>query len=264
MAFIDDLALVEVLLLLAGAILAYGGAVSYWAIRKNDPKGLRSALRGMAIPVGGVGAVTMTVAIWGEMTWPFPAAFSMAGYNIFFFDALALFGLVLLAYAASAFLGARLQYVGVLALVSGGVLAFYGYTAYGAAKPFTTEPLDTYLLYLGFAGAGIMAFPATVIVDYYLAATETLRHPFTSAKAVAMGGLRQLGVRGAQAIAPTRPEAPDESAVPATPLRYHVPYWTQGLLLLFPIVMAVAAFAALWYFGVTLPHHLSGGPGAAP
>ena len=50
MAFIDNLALVEVLLLLGAAILAYGGVLCWWAIRTNNPKSLRNVLKGMAEP----------------------------------------------------------------------------------------------------------------------------------------------------------------------------------------------------------------------
>ncbi len=260
MTFIDNLALVEVLLLLGAAVLAYGGVLSWWAIRANRPKSLRSVLRGVAVPVGALGAVTTVLALWGEMSWPFPS--SMAGYNILFFDTLLLFGLVLLAYAVSAYLGARLQYVGLFALVAGAVTAFYGWTGYTATPAFTKDPFDTLLLYLGFGAAGVFAFPATLIVDYYLSASETLRAPFSSARRVAAVGLRRFGTRGAQPVIPG--SVVGGSADPAPAPAYHLPVWAQSLLLLFPVFMALAAIAALWYFGVTLPGHLGGGAGAAP
>lgn len=262
--FLDNLALVQVLLLLAATIFAYGGVRAYFAIRSNDPKGLRSVLRGTAIPLGGIGIVTLALALWGEMTWPFLTSDGLGGYNIFFFDVLVLFGIVLLSYAVSASLSVRLQYVGLLALVAGGVTAFYGWTGYSANPAFTEDPFDTLLLYLGFGAAGIFAFPATVLVDYYLGATEVLRRPFTSAKRVGTFGLRHFGSRAVQPMVPVGREpsaAPHETE---TPLHYHVPIWAQTLLLLFPVFMGLAAIAAFWYFGVTLPGHLGGGPGAAP
>lgn len=259
MVFIDNLALVEVLLLLGAVVFAYGGVLSWWAIRNNDPKGLKATLHGMAVPLGGLGVVTTILALWGEMTWPFPA--TMAGYNIFFFDAMILFGLVLLAYAVSAFLGAKMQYVGIFALVAGGVTAFYGYTGYTASPAFTKDPFDTLLLYTGFAAAGIFAFPATVIIDYYLSATEALKAPFTSMRSVATSGLRRFGIRGAQ---PVVPGAADPQSTPTKVSSYHVPYWVQTVLLLFPLFSGLAAIAAFWYFGVTLPGHLGAGAGAAP
>ena len=261
--FIDNLALVEVLLLLGAVLFAYGGVMVWWAMRANDPKGVKNVLRGMAVPLGALGTVTITLALWGEMTWPFLASDGMAGYNIFFFDPLLLFGLVLLAYAISAFVGAKMQYSGIFALVAGGATAFYGYTGYTATPAFTKDPFDTLLLYTGFAMAGIFAFPATVIIDYYLGAVEALKAPFTSVRAVTVSGLRRLGTRGAQPVVPgtatkstTAPEAP--------PAKFHLPYWAQTVLLLFPLFAGLAAIAAFWYFGVTLPGHLGGGAGAAP
>jgi len=263
MVFIDDLALVEVFLALAATVLAYGGVLAWWAIRTNNPKSLTATLKGMAVPVGGVGIVATALAFWGEIAWPFPSF--MAGYNIFFWDALMLFGIATLAYAVSAYFSLRMQYVGLFALVAGGVSAFYGWTGYTAHPAFTKDPLDTLLLYLGFGAAGIFAFPATIIMDYYRTATEGLKAPFTSSTPTSAGFRRHFGIRGAQPIAPVASSAKSET--PATgPVSavYHVPIWVQTLLLLFPVFMALAAIAAFWYFGTTLPGHLGQGPGAAP
>jgi putative membrane protein len=261
MAFIDDLALIEVLLLLAAAVLAYGGVMAWWAIRTNDPKGLRNVLHGMAIPLGGVGLSLTGLALWGEMTWPFPGADNLAGYNIFFFDPMLLFGIVLVSYAAAAYLSLRMQYVGLLALIAGAVTMFYGWTGYTATAAFTKDPLDTLLLYFAFGAAGIFAFPATIVMDYFVRSTDKAEVPWVfSIRPLGAGRSRGLGVRGVQPIAPSG----SPSAEAATETTYHVPIWAQGLLLLFPIFATLAAIAALWYFGVTLPGHLGAGPGAAP
>jgi putative membrane protein len=260
--FLDNLALIEVLLLLAAATLAYGGLMAWWAIRTNDEKGLRSVLHGMAIPLGGVGIAITALAMWGEMTWPFLASDGMAGYNIFFFDPLLLFGLVLVAYAASAYLTVRMQYVGLFALIAGAVTIFYGWSGYTAHPAFTKDPLDTLLLYTAFGGAGIFAFPATVVMDYYCWASDKSRLPWVSSPVqVGESRPRGLGVRGVQPIAPA---PPTEAGTTETATHFHVPLWAQGLLLVFPVVATLAAIAALWYFGVTLPGHLGGGPAAAP
>ena len=197
------------------------------------------------------------------MTWPFLASDGLAGYNIFFFDVLILFGIVLMAYAVSAYLNVRLQYVGLLALVAGAVTIFYGWTGYTASPAFTKDPFDTLLLYLGFGAAAMFAFPATLIVDYYLGATDALKAPFTSARWAAFG-LRHLGTRGAQPVVPGQTESSTDPRDHETRSSYHVPIWAQTLLLLFPIFMGLAAIAALWYFGVTLPGHLGAGAGGAP
>jgi uncharacterized membrane protein len=259
--FIDNLALVEVLLLLGAAVLAYSGVMIWWAVRTNQDTSVRRILRGTGVPVGAVGLATTALALWGEMTWPFPA--TMAGYNIFFFDALLLFGLVLTAYATCAYMGARLQSAGLFALVAGGATAFYGWTGYTAAHAFTTHPFDTLLLYAGFAMAGIFAFPTTVVIDYYLDSVDAKKAPFLTTRAAANARPRGLGTRAAQPVVPSR-EAGAVAVTEEAPKDYHVPLWVQTLLLLFPVFMALAAIAALWYFGTTLPGHLGGGPGAAP
>ncbi len=261
--FIDDLALVEVLLLLGAAILAYGGVMSWWAIRTNNPKELRYVLHGMAIPLGSVGVATTVLALWGEMTWPFLMSDGMGGYNIFFFDAMLLFGLVTTAYAIAAYLSVRMQYIGLFALVAGGVTVFYGYTGYGAS--FTKDPFETFLLYAGFGLAGIFAFPATIIMDYFLAAKDALRSPWMHGRVVGAPIMRALGNRGVQPVVAAAAAGKEGSAAPApTEVKFHVPYWVQTLLLLFPVFAALAAIAALWYFGITLPGHLGGGPSTAP
>jgi uncharacterized membrane protein len=260
--FIDDLALVEVLLILAAVTFAYGGVMCWWAMRNNDPKALKATLHGMAVPLGALGVITTVIALWGEMTWPFLASDNMAGYNIFFFDPLILFGLILLAYAISAYVGAKMQYVGMFALVAGGAIAFYGYTGYTATPAFTKDPFDTLLLYTGFAAAGIFAFPASVIIDYYLGATAALKAPFTSVRSTVSSGLRRFGTRGAQPVVPGKVDTTATKGETST--TYHLPYWIQTMLLLFPVFAGLAAIAAFWYFGVTLPGHLGLGPANAP
>jgi putative membrane protein len=262
--FIDNLAFVEVMLLLAATILAYGGVLSWWAIRTNSPKGLRGVLRGMAVPLGAVGAVLTIVALWGEMTWPFLASDGLGGYNIFFFDPTLLLGLVLLAFAVSVYRSVHLQYVGLFALLAGGVVAFYGWTGYTATPAFTTDPFYTLLLYFGFAAAGVFAFPATVVVDYYLDGSDGMRSPFSSIPEFAARNLRRFGTRGSQPVIPGGAGSSATSDAGESPPHYHVPMMVQSLLLLFPIFMALAGFAALWYFGATLPGHLGGGAGSAP
>jgi putative membrane protein len=264
MAFIDDLALVEVLLLLAASVLTYVGLTGWWAMRRNDPVGLRNAIKGGAIPVGMVGGFTLALALWGEMTWPFPG--SMAGYNIFFLDVMALFGIVMVAYAIGAYYSLRLQYLGILALVAGAVTIFYGYTGYTATPAFTKDPFDTLLLYLGFGVAGIAAFPASIVVDLYLAAAEGNSTFWTS---VATSQSRQrlgMAARGIGAIPGSKPKASNETeeASSESMATYRVPYILQLVILAFPLFMALAGLAAGWYFAVTLPGHLGLGPAKAP
>ncbi len=266
MTFIDDLALVEVLLAFVAALFAYSGVLIWWAIRKDDPAGVRRVLKGAAVPLGALGGAMLFLALWGEMAWPFPAG--MAGYNIFFFDPMLLLGVVLVAYAVSAQFSLRTQYVGLLAFLAGAVTIFYGYTGYTASPAFTKDPFDTLLLYMGFGAAGLFAYPTTVVVDYYLGAQEAGRVAFASLGRTVSLPTRGLGTRGAQPIAPGVTGSPTPTTTPtsnaAEGAAFRFPYWAQLLVLLFPVFATLAGIAAFWYFGTTLPGHLGAGPSKAP
>ncbi len=264
--FIDDLAFVEVLIAFVAALCAYAGFLAWWAIRENDAPALRSVLRGLAVPLGGAGAVAIAVALWGEMTWPFLASDGLGGYNIFFFDPLLLLGIVLLAYTVSVFANVKLQFFGLLALIAGAVVIFYGYTGFTASPAFTKDPLDTLLMYLAFGASGVATFPVTVVVDYYLGAADAGKVPFAFGRGSSRRGssTQRLGTRAAQPVSPAPVPVAAEATEDAEAIAYHMPTVLQVLVLLFPVVLALASIAAFWYFGTTLPGHLGSGPSGAP
>lgn len=261
--FIDDLALVEVLLLFGAVVLTYVGVTAWWAIRHNEPDKVRAALKGGAVPTGLVGGSALVLGLWMEMTWPYPS--TMGGYNILFNDVVLIFGLVLVALAASAYFGLRLQYAGLFAFVAGAATLFYGWTGYGFG--YTKEPLDFMLLYAGFGVAGIVALPATVLTDYYLGtvatSTTSWRATVPSTVGKARGLSARFGEQAVQGIGNPPPSSRTESTgAAATALSYRVPRMVHVAFLLFPVFMALAAFAAMWFFGTTLPGHLT--PGKTP
>ena len=258
--FVDDLAGIELLLFLVAVLLAYVGVQGFWAIRNDRPEDLRRALRGSAIPAGGLGVVILGLALWGEMTWPFLPSDGMSGYNIFFFDPMLLLGIVLGAYALSAYRDLPLQYVGLIALVAGAATAFYGWTGFTATPAFTKEPFDTFLLYGAFGLSGVLALPATLLVDRYLRAEVLGTAPWTISVGVPRAVLPRMNARGAQPVVPTpSPRGPTDTVATA-----HPPAWVQVALVAFPVAMVLASIAALWFFGTTLPGHLGHGPASAP
>lgn len=268
MGFIDDLALVEVLIGMVAILFAYVGVVSWWYIRTNKPKLLRETLKSSAVPVGGVGAFALLLAAWGEMTWPFNVTLPngtnvLGGYNIFFLDVLVMFAIVCLAYAVVAYTGKHLNSVGVLSVVAGICTAFYGYVGYNLAPSlqYTKDPLDTFLLYGAFGLAAILAFPATVLVDYYLHAAESGQTIWQrSASTVRMRA--PMGSRAAQSVSGTGNT--EEESSTTTTLKFRVPIVLQLIMLAFPVAMGLASIAAFWYFGTTLPGHLGNGAAGAP
>ena len=249
--FIDNLALTEGMLAFAAAVLTYLGVMIGWSIRKNNPDGVRAALQGAAVPVGSIGVAATILGLWSEMVWPFPS--TMGGYNILFNDVTLLFGLVMVAFAVSAYLKLQLQYVGLFAFMAGAATIAYGWTGYGFN--YTKEPFDFLLLYLGFGVAGILTRPSTIIVDYYLAHVAKSETSWRSSSA-SPSGLRSLGARGALRLG--RSAKAEESGV----LRYRLPGVVSLILLAFPIFMALATIAAWWFLGTTLPGHLT--PGKTP
>jgi uncharacterized membrane protein len=258
--FIDNLALTEGFLLFAAAILTYMGVLAWWGMHKNRPDEVRHALRGAAIPAGGVGLAAVVLGIWSEISWPYPA--TMGGYNILFDDVSLVFGLVLVTFAAVAYLNLRLQYVGVFAFVAGAVTIFYGWTAYGFG--YTKEPLDFLLLYAGFGVAGIVALPVTVTVDHYLGTVAASDLHWRTTSASAGFGRRSFGNRAVQQLGLTDRGAPDgaSDATVVQEIRYRMPAYAHAIVLLFPIFMALAGIAAMWFLGTTLPGHLT--PGKTP
>jgi hypothetical protein len=137
---------------------------------------------------------------------------------------------------------------------------FYGWTGYGYS--YTREPFDFLLLYLAFGAAGISALPATITLDYYLGTVagsedrwrSALRSPRARRIAMDARAVQNLGVRG------TGDGTSPSSSV--FPLRFRVPMALNFLILAFPVFMALAGFAALWFLQTTLPGHLT--PGATP
>jgi len=256
MVFIDILALEEVTLLIAAVVLAYVGLLGLFAMRRNDPAGLRSALRGAAVPVGGLGALATAFGVWGEMVWQYPSF--MASYNILFNDVYTLFGLTFLILGVSLALGQKLQYAGLFGLVAGGVTIAYGYQGWHLGL--TKEPFEMFLLFGAFGLAGILSMPATLVADHYLAYPETTVTPVGSAVSVARRQPSiQTSVRAAQPITPTTSEGtPDESV--AQKLVYHLPLYVSVPVLVFVVSMGLAAVAALFFLDSTLPAHLASAP----
>jgi putative membrane protein len=249
MAFIDVLALWQATLLLAAILLAYVGVVAYAAIRRNDIVGLRSAIRGASIPLGGLGAIVVSMGLWTEMMWPLPGS-----YNILFGDMYLLFGLVLVAFAASAYLSLKMQYAGLFAAATGGITILYGISGYHLGM--TKNPLETLSLFGAFGLAGILAFPATLVYDQYLhhGSDQPVFRSLPS-----FGRRRALGTRAAQPIVANR-----AGEVPTAPVEdsegYVVPRYITILALAFPIFMVLAGIAAMLYLGTTVPAHLQSPP----
>jgi putative membrane protein len=252
MAFIDTLAFQQATLLLAAVLIGYVGVLAAFAMRRNDAAGLQSLLKGSAIPIGSLGGVATILAVYGEMTWPLPGS-----YNILFTDIYLLFGVTLVVLAVSLATSTKLQFAGLFALVAGGLTISYGWAGYGLGM--TKDPLETFLLYGAFGLTGILAFPATVMVDHYVAHPDS--SVFVHSAPVARSRPSLSGAsRAVQPVVPgTAPAAPAEPS-PKVPVSFRVPVYINATLILFLVVVALAAIAALFYLDSTVPAHLASPP----
>ncbi len=206
MAFIDELTFVMITLILVAATVGYIVVAELYAYWRSGPKGLGTALRETAVPMVALGLVVLIIGFWGMFTWPLPGA-----YNILFFDIYTLFGLIVLGFGLSVYLGFRLQYVGVLSLVSGGIVIAYGARAYQLGL--TSTPWAMFLMYLGWGATAILAFPVAVIADGWL----------------------RGGAAGAPAVEPAKGKD-------GTP-RYPVSYLRAAIVLFFVLVIVLSALA---------------------
>lgn len=166
MAFIDDLGLIVDLLILITAVLFYTGAMVFFEYYRKDTARAYAHLRGGATLLGLLGAVIGVFALWGELTWPiagFPTALS---YDLFFFDALTLLAILLIAFALCVRFKQPTHLVGMLGVIIGLGILFYGFRAY--QLNLTLEPLETLLMYLAFGVVSIGAYPMTLFVDWFV------------------------------------------------------------------------------------------------
>ena len=256
MAFIDNLAFEMVTLVLAAATIAYTAFMGLVEYRRRGSDGLRSSLRGSVAPIGFVGGIALAMGFWNDLAWPLPGA-----YNILFGDIYMLFGVVLVGYAVSVLLNAKLQYLGMFSLVAGAAVLEYGYQAFHLNM--TKEPLQMFGLYGAFGVSAMLAFPATLVADRLLSgvpwgSSTDLRN---SSAAAVRSGLR-LGRRASQPIAPgvTGSNEPSEDSSKVVSPPFRIPSYAMLLVLAFFVFTTAAAIAAMLFVGNTVPSHLASPP----
>jgi uncharacterized membrane protein len=217
MTFIDDLSLITDLLIFVPCLVFYTGFMVWLNIRKKDVPRAQAHLREGGIMLGIVGVFIGLFGVWGEMTWPLTSGGAtnfLASYDLFFFDALVLLAVLLVAFGVTVAFRLPTHFVGMMAVVAGFGIGFYGYRGYTMSPPLTLDPLQTFLLYLAFGGMAIFSYPATLFVDWF--------------------------VQG-----PTRPESSPLASEPTPRPQYR---WMWIILLaIFLGVVVLAGIAAVWY-----------------
>ena len=161
MVFIDDLVLELFSIAFVGLLTLYMVLGAYFSYKKSGPKGFYDHIRPGMIPLAVLGAVIMILALYGEFAWPLPGS-----YNILFYDAYLMLGIVLVGFTASVALKQKLHYMGLLSLGIGLALLCYGALGYNIGL--TQSPLALLGLYIAFGCAGILAFPVTLMIDSFI------------------------------------------------------------------------------------------------
>jgi len=229
MTFTDDLTMVLDLLILVACTVFYTGFMVWLEVRRGDKARAHMQLREGSVVLGILGGILGLFALWGEFTWPLDVTVNgtnlLASYDLFFFDALTMLAILLISFAIAVNLRLPTHFVGMLGVVVGFGIMFYGYRAYTMTNPLTLDPLETFLLYLGFGATAVLSYPATLFVDWFVVG----------------------------------PQVPNVDPLPTDPKPRYPLMWTL-LIALFLIVVLLAGIAALFYGFDTAWAHLAAPP----
>ncbi len=227
MTFTDDLALILDLLILVAVAVFYTGFLVWLSMRRHDRARALTQLQGGALLLGGLGVILGLFALWGEFTWPLSLIIGgnnvLAAYDILFFDSLTMIAFILIAFGLAVRYHFPTHFVGVLAAISGAGILYYGYRAYTLSL--TLEPLETFLMFIAFGALGILSYPATLYLDWFVVG----------------------------------PEYKNVDPVPSDPTPRYPWMWT-ALLGLFMLVVVLAGVAVLLYGFNTAWAHLGSPP----
>jgi len=166
MGFVDDLTLVLDLLILVTTAIFYTGVMVWFEYRRKDPVRANSHLRAGALMLGLLGGLLGIFSVWGELAWPITGFPGAQSYDLFFYDVLILLSLLLITFALAVRFRYPLHMVGMLGVIIGLCVFFYGVRAYQLSL--TEHPLETLLMYLAFGGVSILSYPATLFLDWFV------------------------------------------------------------------------------------------------
>jgi putative membrane protein len=167
MVFVDDLAYGLFSISFAGFLLLYTILSVYLAYKRNE-RDFSSYLKSASVPLGIIGLYMLVMGLWGQFSWPLPGS-----YNILFYDPFISFGILLIAFAIAVKYGTRLEYVGFLGLLAGGMAIIYG--AEGYSLGLTASPIALLLMYMFYGLAGIFSYPVALLTDRLAVTQKRMR-----------------------------------------------------------------------------------------
>lgn len=166
MSFIDDLTLVLDLLILITTAVFYTGVMVWFEVERKDRSRANTHLQGGALILGLLGGIMGLFSVWGELAWPITGFPGAQSYDLFFYDVLILLSILLVAFALAVRLRYPTHFVGMLGVIIGLGVWFYGVRAYQLSL--TQHPMETLLMYLAFGAVAIGSYPATLFVDWFI------------------------------------------------------------------------------------------------
>ena len=166
MAFIDDLTFVLDLLILVTAAVFYTAVLVWFQVWRKDLVRANTHLREGATLLGLLGGLIGVIALWGELTWPIQGFTGATSYDLFFFEPLLMLSILLVAFAIAVRQRLPTHFVGMLSVVIGLGVLFYGFRAYQLGL--TQDHLETFLMYLAFGGVAVGVYPMTLFVDWFV------------------------------------------------------------------------------------------------
>lgn len=163
---VDNLSMVDDLLILVAVAVFWTGVVVWYNFYRKDIDRAQTQLRAGGLIALLLAVVIGIIAMWGELTYPFTGGESV--YNTFFFDPLTMLAILLGAFGITVYARLPTHYAGILGILLGGGVIYYGYTGYNVSPQLTKDPLETFLLYLAFGALAIASIIPTLFVDLYV------------------------------------------------------------------------------------------------
>ena len=164
MAFVDFLGAQLFALAFAGSIILYMALQGYLLIRKG--KSPDEFVKAGAVPLIAIGLYMFISGIFGQLAWPLPGS-----YNVLFYELYPFAGLLFMSIGVALYRRMKLQYVGFFAFLAGIMSIAYGATGYSLGL--TKEPLALLGLYVFFGVAGLLGWPASVLLERASAARRS-------------------------------------------------------------------------------------------
>jgi putative membrane protein len=165
MASVDNLSVLVDLLIVLAVTVFYTGVMVWLNYHNKDLDRAEKSLREGAWIIGLIGGLIGLFAIWAELTFPLTEGTSTV-YNVFFFDPLVMLSLLTVGFAVAVALRFPTHYIGVLGVVMGSAVVYYG--IHGYELGLTKAPLETLLMYLAFGGLAMILYIPTLFLDWFV------------------------------------------------------------------------------------------------